>query len=627
MNLRTILVVLALGFWTLVGQAHDFVTERAWVEDPAGTMTLAEAQQAKTTPFENKYFTRGFSQSTFWLRLRIDPDLEKDHSFADKLVIRIRPPYQDQVRLFDPLSAQDHVRQTGDYFDWAHDEYRSLNLNFVIPVGDAPRDVWLRLRTDQSTMTVVEVMSENETRAADRRQEMGTTLYFAVLLVCMGWGLLSYLNHRDRLVGIYIVRELLAIAYAMVMLGYCRVFTSGWLPEGWLDALSNNIVWIFVAYVIWFDTQLIREFKPHPGLLKVLQMLPFILPLNLFLFLWGKTYLANLLNGYLVIVAIFMILFTALTTRAWEETRDKPEDEQPVFSKAFLVSIYSVVLLVVLINRLPIMGYAPAQDGFLYLNLFYAVLSSIAMMILIQVRAHRLGKRQQEALHRLELAKLEAEQERAQRVEQSNFLKMLAHEMKTPLSVVRMTISADHPDPRFTEMADRAVQDMNGIIERLLEVEKLNDKKLSIHQSEFDLVDMIRGIREALPSGLLMTVMLPDSLKIKSDARFVQIILSNLMENALKYGASDQPIEVKLQLTEESWINISICNLVGSAGVPDPEQVFNKYYRAPGAHERTGSGLGLYLSKALVELLHGHIRFSADNGRICFDVDLPAVSS
>ncbi len=623
MNFRKIMLLLVIGIWAMLANAHDFVTERAWVEDPAGTMTLAEVQQAKSTPFENKYFTRGFSQSTFWLRLHIDPNLGRDHASVEKLVIRIRPPYQDQVQLYDPLAAQDRVRQTGDYFDWAYDEYRSLNLNFVIPVGDAPRDVWLRLRTDQSTMTVVEVMSEDETRAADRRQEIATTLYFAVLLVCMGWGLLSYLNQRDRLVGIYIVRELLAILYAMVVLGYCRVFTSGWLPEYWLDAFSNNIVWIFIAYVIWFDTQLIREFKPNPWLLKVLQVLPFVLPLNLLLFLWGATYLANLINAYLVIVAILTILLTALTTRAWDDTRGKPEDEQPVFSKVFLVSIYCVVLLVVLINRLPIMGYTPAQDGFLYLNLLYAVLSSVAMMVLIQVRAHRLGKRQQEAQHRLELAEMEAAQERAQRLEQANFLKMLAHEMKTPLSVVRMTISADHPDPRFTEMADRAVQDMNGIIERLLEVEKLNDKALSVHHVEFDLAEMICRVCEALSSGMRVQLSLPASLKIRSDARFVRIVISNLIENALKYGAMDQPVQVQMLSLVNDEIEVSVSNGVGSAGLPNPAQVFDKYYRAPGAHERTGSGLGLYLSKALTELLRGRLSYREDKGVIFFVLTLP----
>lgn len=618
---RRIICVLVLWLCSFAAQAHDFVTQRAWVEDPTGTMTLAEAQQAPATPYDSKYFTRGFSQSTFWLRLGIDPHASPEHPTTDKLVIRIRPPYQDQIRLYDPLADQDSIRQTGDYFDWSHDEYRSLNLNFVIPTGQKPRDVWLRLRTTQSTLTVIEVMTEDETRAADRRQEIATTLYFAVLLVCMGWGILSYMNQQDRLIGIYILREVLAIAYALIMLGYFRVFTSGLLPEAWFDPVSNILIWIFVAYVIWFDTQLIREFKPNRWLLRVLLVLPFCLPLNLILLAFGQPLLGNIINAYLVIFAILLILLAALSTRAWQETRDAPADQKPVFSKAFLVGVYGAVMLVVLINRLPIMGYTSTPEGFLYLNLVYAVLSSVAMMVLIQVRTSRMAKRQQEAQRHYEMAQIEAAQERAQRVEQSNFLKMLAHEMKTPLSVVRMAVGREHASPRINQMADRAVQDMNSIIERLLEVEKLHDKQLSVQRSEFDLIEMFNAIKEGFPAGQRLQMNVPPVLLMESDARFVQIILTNLIENALKYGASDRPVQVRIQ-SRVDRVEISVCNPVGTAGSPDPKQVFDKYYRSPGAHERTGSGLGLYLTHELVSLLGGHIRYAEQSGVICFELSL-----
>lgn len=626
MSIQRLFCVLGLLFCAVIAQAHDFVTERAWVEDPAGTMTLAEVQQAPATAFDNKYFTRGFSRSTFWLRLRIDPNASSEHPAADKLVIRIRPPYQDQVRLYDPLADQDRIRQTGDYFDWAGDEYRSLNLNFVIPVGESPRDVWLRLRTDQSTMTVIEVMTEDETRAADRRQEIAMTLYLAVLLVCMGWGSLNYFNHRDELVGSYVFRELLAIAYALIMLGYFRVFTSGWLPVHLVDPVSNIVIWFFVAYVIWFDTRLIREFKPHPWLTRVLRFLPWVFPLNMLLFVVGKLYLANIVNAYLVIFAIFLIMCAALSTRAWKEAQGAPADEQPVFSKAFLLTVYGTVLLVVLVNRLPIMGFMSAQDGFLYLNLVYAVLSSIAMMVLIQVRTSRLHQRQQDAQRRLEVAELEAEQERAQRIEQANFLKMLAHEMKTPLSVVRMAIGRGEQGSRISDMADRAVQDMNGIIERLLDVEKLNDQQLKVLPVSFDLIDLIHKIRDGLPEGQRLRLDAPQQLMMQSDVRFIQVILSNLFENAIKYGAVDAPIDVRIRQTS-GRIAISVCNPVGASGAPDPAQVFNKYYRAPGAHERTGSGLGLYLVNAMVSLLAGSIRYQASGGVICFDISLPVATA
>ena len=64
------------------------------------------------------------------------------------------------------------------------------------------------------------------------------------------------------------------------------------------------------------------------------------------------------------------------------------------------------------------MGLVTAQEGILYLNLLYALLSSLCMMVLVQVRAHRLSKRQQASQHRLEFAEQEAAQERMRRVEQ-----------------------------------------------------------------------------------------------------------------------------------------------------------------------------------------------------------------
>lgn len=623
MNLRQYISALALFVCAFAAQAHSFVTERAWVEDPTGQMTLAEAKRAPATAIDNKYFTRGFSQSTFWLRLHIDPQTSIEHLATDKLVIRIRPPYQDQVDLYDPLADKDRIRQTGDYFDWMHDEYRSLNLNFVIPVGQAPRDVWLRLRTNQSTMTVVEVMTEDETRAVDRQQEIATTLYLVVLLVCMGWGSLNYFNQRDRLIGSYIMREVFAIAYALVMLGYFRMFTSGWLPVHLLDPVSNIIIWFFVAYVIWFDAQLILEFKPHPWLIKVLLALPWVLPVNLLLLAFGNLGLASIVNSYVVIVAIFLILCAALSTRAWAETKNAPPDQKPVFSKAFLVSVYATVFLVVLINRLPIMGFVSAQDGFLYLNLVYAVLSSVAMMVLIQVRTQRLNARQQESQRRLEFAELEAAQERGQRVEQSNFLKMLAHEMKTPLSVVRMAVGSAKLPPATNSIVDRAITDMNSVIERLLEVERLQDRQISLIRTDFDLVALLHKTIAALPGGEeRIKSLAPPVLLMSNDMRLVQVVLSNLLDNALKYSPPDAQVQVKVVADNEA-VHISVENPIGTAGVPDSARVFDKYYRAPRAYERTGSGLGLYLVQTLVAMMGGQVAYSSNDNKVYFSVSLP----
>ena len=302
-----------------------------------------------------------------------------------------------------------------------------------------------------------------------------------------------------------------------------------------------------------------------------------------------------------------------------------------MFSKAFLVGVYVLVVVITLVNRLPAMGMiVPPQEGALYLNLLYALLSSICMMALIQIRAYRLGKRQQETQHRTELAQREAESERARRVEQSNFLKMLAHEMKTPLSVVRMAAGNANLPPATGNLIDRAVSDMNGVIERLLEVERLHDQQITLQRSTFDLIELINRTIAALPGGVLrIHTDMPATQSVDSDLRLVQVVLSNLLDNALKYSPADAPVHlnvtVQLGATVEQaqQIRIDVESLIGSAGAPDPERVFEKYYRAARAHERTGSGLGLYLVRTLVEMLGGQVTYAASGDHVRFEVMLP----
>ena len=624
-NLWRLIRVLTLLVCSSLANAHDFVAERAWVEDPSGTMTLAEVAKEPETRFENKHFSRGFSQSTFWLRLHIVPDGSSNLSPQDKLVLRIRPAYQDQIQLFDPLADQNKVRVTGDYFDWAKDEYQSLNLNFVIPIGKMPRDVWLRLRTNQSTFTVVEVMSENEARTADRKQEIGAMIYFAVLFTCMGWAVLSFINQRDYLVGIFVVREIVVICYALVILGYLRVFSSGWLPAAWIDPIFNNIVFLFVAYALWFDTQLISLFKPNPWSVRLTYGLIALMPGAWLLQVFGKAHLAIILNNIFLLIAIVLVFFMVVTTRAWKEAKNVPAEQQPEFSKGFLIGLYVLIFGVTLLNRLPTFGFVfPdwfAHEMGLYYNLIYALVSSVAMMVLVQIRSHRRQKQLQAAQQRADFAQEEIAKERARRVEQTNFLKMLAHEMKTPLSVVRMAMGATPLPGKSNEIVDRAVTDMNNIVDRLLHVERLQDQQIVIRNEKFDIWDLTQGLALSLSEGQRIRLH-GQAISLESDLQLVRTIISNLLDNALKYSPTDSPVDVSLTVIPGS-LQIVVENDVGLAGVPDPEKVFDKYYRADRAQARTGSGLGLYLVRSIATLLGGHVRYKQAEGRIRFEVELP----
>lgn len=615
------LFLLLVFFCAIHAQARDFVSERSWVEDPSGTMSLEEVKQEQETSLATKLFSKGYSRSAFWLRLRIDPSRVDDPS-VQSLIVRIRPPYQDQIWLFDPLAPKDQVRMTGDYYNWAEDEYRSLNLNFVIPVGQEPRDIWLRVKASVSTLTFIEVMTPDQVRAADRQQEIVIMLYLSALFVCFGWAVLTRINRKDGLLTLYLIREFVVITYAFAILGYLRVFSPAWFPPSWVDQSTNFIAFTFIATLIWFDWKLIGEFKPNKWISRLHGGLILFLPIAVVLMFVGKTHEAARLSSLVVVSYMILALSSVLSTQAWKQARHAQSEEQPICSKSFLVSIYGLAIAIAFLHRLPIMGASSGNDLFFYFNLVYPLLTSITLMFLIQKRLYRLSQNQQERTRRLALVELEVEQERAQREEQGTFLKMLAHEMKTPLSVVRMAVGGTSLPAKTHEVVERAVTDMDSIIERLLQVERLEDERIDIQPQAIDLLEMVNSLRISLPEGERIGMYLDGQLNLQSDPQLVRIILSNLLENALKYSPKDSDVTIHL-FGDVSRVFIQVENAVGSAGFPDPHQVFKKYYRSALAQQRTGSGLGLYLVQSLVKLLGGSVQYEPKAETIRFMVEMP----
>jgi signal transduction histidine kinase len=70
-------------------------------------------------------------------------------------------------------------------------------------------------------------------------------------------------------------------------------------------------------------------------------------------------------------------------------------------------------------------------------------------------------------------------------------------------------------------------------------------------------------------------------------------------------------------------LQISVQNFPGVAGLPDPKKIFEKYYRSPGAHRQTGSGLGLYLVHSFSALLGGHVTYEVAQEQARFTLWIP----
>jgi len=218
-------------------------------------------------------------------------------------------------------------------------------------------------------------------------------------------------------------------------------------------------------------------------------------------------------------------------------------------------------------------------------------------------------------------AEHEAKHEHAERVRQGQFLAMLAHELRTSLSVLRMAIGNQPMSPKAVDKAERAMNSMVDVIEQSVQVERLADGKVTIEPLPCDLVCLVEAAIADSREPTRVQAKLAPKLSRDTDGRLLRIVVSNLIDNALKYGKSGEHIEVEL-LADGAQMRLVVSNPIGIAGAPNPERVFEKYYRAPSAHEFSGSGLGLHISQALARLLGGELGYTQTEGRVIFQLHL-----
>jgi K+-sensing histidine kinase KdpD len=108
---------------------------------------------------------------------------------------------------------------------------------------------------------------------------------------------------------------------------------------------------------------------------------------------------------------------------------------------------------------------------------------------------------------------------------------------------------------------------------------------------------------------------------VNSDAHLFRTILVNLIDNAVKYGKEGEPVVIAVSSQtygDQAWARVAVANRPGNAGMPDSKQVFSKYYRAPKAYEKTGSGLGLYLIQNIAAALGAQLAYEPDADKVIF---------
>lgn len=599
--------------------AADKIVEKAWVEDATGQLSLASIQKLPLQSYSG-VLSRGFGDSKIWLRLRIDPHIDPpDNRQDNRLILRIRPVYLDDIQVFDPLAASGYARRTGDFVHPRQDELQGLDYLVPLPRGESPRDIWVCIRSTSTRQIDIQAINFSELQNTSRQAEILSAVYFALLLIFTLWGSIHWIFSRERLMGAFALMQVSAMMYAFFSLGFARVI---W-PEAWPALLIHHSTSIWsmtaVSSAIYFHVLLTRDLKLAAWINSLYSAMLLLLPIKLLLLGSGFGRIGLQINMIEVLVAPFIFLGASI---AGQSRGGEGSVKLPTLSRKVILVFYALLAFLLFMAATPGLALGGGNEMTLHLVQAHGLLAALIIFLLLKYRAHLVQKRLRDDQLALKASQLQADHERSMRAETEKLLAMLTHELKTPLATIQMRVD---PQARGSREIKQAIRDMNGVIERCVQTLQLSDQQLKMQYEECDLVSAVREVAQSCSQPQRLSLDLPNSLLITADRQLLFVVIGNLIENACKYAAPETAILVRIASTPQGS-ELVVQNQPGIAGWPDEKHVFEKYYRSPHARRQAGTGLGLYLVRHILEVMNGRIQFIPDPFWVRFVVFLPSKS-
>jgi two-component system phosphate regulon sensor histidine kinase PhoR len=223
--------------------------------------------------------------------------------------------------------------------------------------------------------------------------------------------------------------------------------------------------------------------------------------------------------------------------------------------------------------------------------------------------------------------------------EKNDLVATISHELRTPITAVygaattllhREAALDERQRRQLLEVIEAEGRRLAHITEEVLLTSQLDREDLRITHEAVNVADVVRTTVEAM--GTRLPDAAPIELNIRTqvgaasgDPNRIQQVVLNLLDNAIKYGGADG-VAVHVD-AENGAIRIAVSDKGPGIELAEQERIFEKFYRADPqlAQAPAGTGLGLYISRELVERMGGSLRLISDPGEgATFTVSLPA---
>ena len=263
---------------------------------------------------------------------------------------------------------------------------------------------------------------------------------------------------------------------------------------------------------------------------------------------------------------------------------------------------------------------------------------------LLKEQALQIKREQQQGeQHRTEAETISPQlmQEINQRI--SDFLGITAHELKTPITTIKGTIQIllrttkreiqktgitleEHKNTieslqRLLIRADNQVRRLTHLINDIVYISRIQDQRLDLKLERHNLTVIIQEAvnqqSQLFPSRTIKFAEQQDELFVLLDRDHIEQVITNYLSNALKYSASDKPVEVEIR-PEDTKIHVLVQDFGPGIAEVDQEHIWERFYRVQRTEVVSGSaigfGIGLYISRSIIEKHGGSVGLKSKPG-------------
>ena len=597
------------------------ILEWSYLKDSSGSLRFEDVHALppeRFSPLPSGLFTAGYTRASFWIRFTILAP-------AAAWCLDVLPPYLDSLQLYRADSSSDGpptLQSGGDHLPYQQREIPYRGFAFKMePTGSSPETFYLRVHTTSAYHLVVRAWSETAFLAQSSFEAAAGFSALAILLTFL------ILNVNHLLWSKSSVQAWLCAYLASLILAYTSIlgFTAQFVtpdkhPE-WND------LWVGLANMAAMTTG--SGF--HRRFFSIDARQSFILLL----------YRVGCWLPAVGVVAVFLGYY--------------PEIMPLLFAFYFVLSLVGLVLALRLLKRhepgglLASLAVSSGLAGIMIvilnleglllggLTLLYSmIICSIIQVALLHLAVGR--KYQQLEFEKIQeadkalRAQEDASRERTARMEQSDLFAMISHEIRTPLTMISGAVQSLEAlvdaSPDINRRHDRirkAVWRIDSLVTKTLDYDlsecELENADAVGHHDLRRVADHVVRQYE-LQDGHITVFPDEHPCMIRGHLRLLEILLSNLIDNAIKYGAAS-PICVQVT-SQGQYARIDVRD--GGPGVPHEQipTLFNRYSRGKHLGDIPGTGLGLYLVVRIARWHGGEVLYErVERGGACFIVLLP----